>query len=205
MDHDNKIYRIEPEKIKNDHTCVAQFISADKFVSKNKSGPITWKEYDIRSKIYYNQRGAGCGKTYESIQLIQNDEKFGHKNLYIYLTKLHSAKDVIKCEFIDQYEQGKLSKLTIDEKDIDLSGKQYKISYNKNNELHTIIIGTIDYFTYAISNPDPDYNDFFQGLLNSACSGNFKDEMKFAGNNLKLNNRSLIIIDEAQDLDDKYY
>jgi hypothetical protein len=48
------------------------------------------------------QRGAGCGKTYESIQLIRADSKFSEKSFLIYLTKQHSAKTVIKAEHDDQ-------------------------------------------------------------------------------------------------------
>ena len=63
--------------------------------------------------LYHNQRGAGCGKTYESIQLLFND-KFTHKDTFIYLTKMHSAKEVIYGELKSQYERGDLISLELD-------------------------------------------------------------------------------------------
>ena len=85
--------------------------------------------------------GAGCGKTYESIQLLNGEKKcdcktcqnnvnkkceksrkksekymdiIKHKNIFIYLTKVHSAKHVIYTEFKEQYNRGDLKNLIID-------------------------------------------------------------------------------------------
>ena len=46
--------------------------------------------------IYFNQRGAGCGKTYESIQILQNNNKFNNKrnNSYKYTTYPFSNKNL---------------------------------------------------------------------------------------------------------------
>jgi hypothetical protein len=102
-------------------------------------------------KIYVNQRGAGCGKTYESIQLLQLNNLFAEKDTYIYLTKMHSAKDVIYNEFKEQESDGKLSnvKLIVD----NTEKKQYILNYKivENNKLITVIIGTIDSFNYAVA------------------------------------------------------
>ena len=71
----------------------------------------TISQLSEKGTIYYNQRGAGCGKTYESIQLLQNDERFVLKDTFIYLTKAHSAKDVIYSELKEQENNGFLSNL----------------------------------------------------------------------------------------------
>ncbi|MFK5283372.1 hypothetical protein ACI3PL_27740, partial [Lacticaseibacillus paracasei] len=69
------------------------------------------------------------------------------------MTKMHSAKDVINSEFVDQGNSGKLNPLVLNSDNT--SGKQYKKSYitNTNKELK-IIIGTIDSFNYALVDND---------------------------------------------------
>ena len=160
--------------------------------------------------IYFNQRGAGCGKTYESIQLIQMDKRFIEKETYIYLTKMHSAKEVIYNELKEQEERGQLNILEIVENDNN-TGKQYKIScLNKEtNKEIIIIIGTIDSFNYAIvdKNKIIKHNDYFKGIVKTIKNGflSTKDsKINYAGKNPSLNKKCLIIIDEAQDLGEEY-
>lgn len=50
------------------------------------------------------QQGAGNGKTYGLIQILQQPE-FEHYKCFIAVTKQHSAKDVIKAEFDDQIKK----------------------------------------------------------------------------------------------------
>ena len=78
--------------------------------------------------IYVKQQGAGNGKTYGIIQLINDNEEFKtmyksekekinakevidictttNYNIFVYLTKQHSAKHIIKCEIEDQVKRG---------------------------------------------------------------------------------------------------
>ena len=67
--------------------------SKEEFINSLKYNIDIWNDYAYRElgKIYINQRGAGCGKTYESIQL-KNDEKFKDKEFFIYLTKMNERK-----------------------------------------------------------------------------------------------------------------
>lgn len=159
--------------------------------------------------IYFNQRGAGCGKTYESVQLLtQQDLRFKNKNIFIYLTKAHSAKDVIYGELLEQQERGALDNLTEIEANDNL-GKQYKMTYvnKETNELITVIIGTIDSFNYAIANKNKiiNTNDFFTSIIYTICDGfinvsSKNKHIKYARKNPLLNENCLIIIDESQDL-----
>jgi hypothetical protein len=160
--------------------------------------------------IYFNQRGAGCGKTYESIQLIQIDKRFIEKETYIYLTKMHSAKEVIYNELKEQEERGQLNILEMLEND-DNNGKQYKIScINKEtNKVIDIIIGTIDSFNYAIvdKNKIIKHNNYFQGIVKTIRNGFLStknSKINYAGKSRSLNNKCLILIDEAQDLGEEY-
>lgn len=159
--------------------------------------------------IYFNQRGAGCGKTFESIQLIVNDMRFINKTTFIYLTKVHSAKDVIRNEFIEQLERGLLGDLNITEQDF--SGRQYKITcINKlTGQEKQLIIGTIDSFTSAIvdKNEKITDGDRFRGIIKQIQGGKIylnHGIIKYAQKDHKLNNSTLIIIDEAQDLHSIY-
>lgn len=160
-------------------------------------------------RIFFNQRGAGCGKTYESIQLLtQKNETFLNKNVFIYLTKAHSAKDVIYSELLEQQKRGCLDNLIEIECD-DKIGKQYKMTYHNssNNSLITVIIGTIDSFNYAIANKNNlEYsNDYFTSIIHKIKNGfinvsSKNKTLKYARKNPHLNENCLIIIDESQDL-----
>jgi hypothetical protein len=163
-----------------------------------------------KGMIYFNQRGAGCGKTYESIQLIQTDKRFIEKETYIYLTKMHSAKEVIYNELKEQQERGQLNILEILENDNN-NGKQYKISCinKKTNKEIVIIIGTIDSFNYAIvdKNKIIKHNNYFNGIVKTIRNGYIstkESKINYAGKTPSLNKKCLIIIDEAQDLGEEY-
>ena len=160
--------------------------------------------------IYFNQRGAGCGKTYESIQLIQTDERFIGKVVYIYLSKAHSAKEVIHNELKEQESRGQLKILEIVENDNN-TGNQYKISYfNKETKQEiVIIIGTIDSFNYAVVDKSEiiEHNDYFKGIVKTIRNGFIstkESKIKYAGKIITLDKNCLIVIDEAQDLGKEY-
>lgn len=167
------------------------------------------KEAERPGIIYFNQRGAGCGKTYESIQLVVNDMRFTNKSTFIYLTKVHSAKDVIRNEFIEQLERGLLNNLDIIEQDF--TGRQYKITcVNKQTEQEKqLIIGTIDSFTSAVvdKNEKITDGDKFRGIVKQIQGGKVDLKhgiVRYAQKDHKLSNNTLIIIDEAQDLNSIY-
>jgi hypothetical protein len=171
----------------------------------------TVAQFAEKGTIYYNQRGAGCGKTYESIQLLQNDERFVLKDTFIYLTKAHSAKDVIYSELKEQENNGFLSNLEMTENKI--VSKQYKVTFNNviSGRSITVIIGTVDSFTYAINDKDEhreDGNDYFMNIVKNIKKGNIsvgRDQtIWYTQQKTKINQTCLIIIDEAQDLNKIY-
>jgi len=159
--------------------------------------------------IYFNQRGAGCGKTYESIQNILNPI-FSDKTIFIYLTKMHTAKDVIYDELIQQEKSGRLSRLSIN-KGEHICGKQYTITFinNESKNKITVIIGTIDSFNYAVvdkQNIKP-HIDYFKGIVQSIINGYISThcgQIKYARGNPTLNKKCLITIDEFQDISEQH-
>ena len=229
LDNNNAIYKIEPNKIVNNFITVNIKKSKEEFINSLKYDIDIWTEYkniDI-GNIYINQRGAGCGKTYESIQL-KNDDRFKNKDYFIYLTKMNSAVSVIHKEFTEQYERNALI-INLDKEheisvDKDYIGIKYgkknnkiKINYTTNDndiiQQKQIIIATIDSFMFAIGNKNTKGNDFFKDLVNSIIiqqgySNNINNKtgkiQKGNFSTMTLNNKCLIIIDEAQDLESSY-
>jgi hypothetical protein len=167
------------------------------------------EDYERKGKIFINQRGAGNGKTYESIQLLcGNNSNFQHKQRFIYLTKMHSAKDVIFKELKEQESSGKLTNLIISKNKIDNNPayyKQYLASYTNTKTKIPInaIIGTIDSFTCAVASEKPEGANFFAQILENIINGNIKDKIKYR-TNVTFDKSCLIIIDEAQDLQIEY-
>lgn len=221
LDKEGYIYRINPKYVKCDMIYTKNRLAKEDFILGLKRKDLSWYDDELEQcTVYLNQRGAGCGKTYESIQLLKGiDERFANKTTFIYLTKMHTAKDVILQELKEQEKDGKLC--DIKSILIDQTEKCYKITYtNKNNINCKIIICTIDSFVYRLGNKDIAnlHNDIIFGMINSLKderhledlrdinnvkysirNGNFKKDF-----NVSLNKQTLAIIDEAQDLDTTY-
>jgi len=205
---DDRLFRINPDRVKSHQIDVNEYKMKSDFIDSLHMNISIWNTDELtQCVLYHNQRGAGCGKTYESIQLLQNSDTFRHKTVFIYLTKMHSAKEVIYNEFKEQLKDKKLNSIKIDSEE---EGNQYKISYTNtdtNNECH-IIIGTIDSFMYAIGDKNVKDKDVFFGIVKSIKNGYVdtgKDgSIKYAKKNIKINKHCLIIIDEAQDLSPEY-
>lgn len=155
--------------------------------------------------IYAKQRGAGCGKTYESIQMLNTSDK----QFFIYLTKMHSAKDVIMAELQSQRDRGQLSELDQFEES-DGKRKQYVITFMKNGSNKVVIIGTVDSFMYAITdkqNLPTHHTDYFENIREHMINGHFAMNRyiaKYAGIDIPLLDQTMVIIDETQDLPVSY-
>ena len=151
-------------------------------------------------QVYFNQRGAGCGKTYESIQLLN---KFKNKKIIVYLTKTHSAKEVIYGELRSQYNDGHLYNISLVSETLD---KKYKIVLKRLHEEFIILIGTIDSFTYSIYDKSDQLNalDPFNDIVNKIHEGKIIREINYGNTQIKIDYETLIIIDEAQDLGKNY-
>lgn len=210
IDIQNKIYRIKPTDVKSKMLQVNEYKERNIFIKELIDNTLKWNDEPLHQCVlYHNQRGAGCGKTYESIQLLL-DDKFTHVNTFIYLTKMHTAKEVIFNEFKEQYERSKLS--SISNVKYDITGKQKKINYKNNitKQSCDVIIGTIDSFTYALHNRDkvPRGNDYFMNIVKSISNGNIcvtkSGAIKYARSSIKLSSECMVIIDEAQDLSVEY-
>lgn len=164
-------------------------------------------------KIHFNQRGAGCGKTYESIQLLQ-DKQFQNKTTFIYLTKMRSAKKVIEDELNAQFAQHKFPS-EYELIPLSAEGKaQYSALVKDSGTTERaprnieVYIGTIDSFTYALRCKNFEGNAMFNQIVCDLVKGNIKIEkdgtVTYANAKPRVSEKCLVVIDEAQDLQREY-
>jgi hypothetical protein len=161
-----------------------------------------------QGKIYFNQRGAGCGKTYESIQLLASSQ-FQEKTTFIYLTKMNSATTVIYEELMSQIQHGKLGRALNLVNNVS-AGNQRRVTLDIDEIRRNVIIGTIDSFTYAIRDSKREYfgGNMFEQIVRDIAQGKMSEtvdyEISYARAKHTLSEKHLIIIDEAQDLGKEY-
>jgi len=152
------------------------------------------------NKLYIKQQGPGSGKTYNIINMIQNKE-FLHYKKFIYVSKQHSARAIIKDEFLSQYNAGLLNIKNMKFRDI---GKKYVIDYTNSKGVECcIIISTIDAFMYALGVKSVQTYDLFEGIVQSIIDNSIEDTIHFAGMTTSLSD-TLYISDESQDLKEMY-
>lgn len=210
------VYRFAPSEVRCYMIDVRTRLTVDEFRDILTNGAPTainmpWENDTLlpRSTLYLNQRGAGCGKTYESIQLITNNPMFSHKRRFIYLTMAHTAKTVIYDELVQQLEGAKLA-VVPGSVDVSITGKQYRAGLTRSTDDAeiTITIGTIDSFIYALadrSKANSSVGDMFQNMCDTIISGfkgyHHKSGGFRYGSSLQfLNRECLVVVDEAQDL-----
>ena len=158
----------------------------------------------LQHKIYLKQQGAGNGKTWGIIQMLAREE-FQHYKKFIYVTKQHSARVILKEEFRTQQETLGFTNIS----DIQEIKKKFKIDYTNTKGLScTVLIATIDSFMFAVGNKYVNAKDKFQAIAQSIVEGHLDADIRgliqYAGVNPKLNAETLYIIDEAQDLNTVY-
>jgi hypothetical protein len=206
IDINQQIYKINPNNIKSHMIDVESPKLKEDFIYALKNNIDLWNnEKPNQCNLYIKQQGAGNGKTFGIIKMLEDDDKLHYKN-FIFITKQHSAKHIIKSEFESQMNSFTYFKNI----EIIESNKKYIIKYfNEKSGINCqIIISTIDSFTYSLGNKDHNELDKFQGLINSIIDGHIESNesgvIKFGGINSKLNKETLLVIDEFQDPPDCY-
>ena len=102
------LYRVDPAKVRGHRIDVSDRIARAAFFEV-ATPMVLFDSPPPPNSLRIVQKGAGSGKTYDSIQLLCGDLYFSKKT-FIYLTKVHTAKEVIRNEFWDQLHRGALSK-----------------------------------------------------------------------------------------------
>ena len=205
IDIDGYLYKVYPNDVKSDMIDVEKPIEKQRFIELITANDDCIHNIDIpmQCNLYVKQQGAGNGKTFGLIQMLESCE-FEHYTYFIVVTKQHSAKYVIYKEFKDQIEKGYLKYLRIESEE-DLN-KKFKIKYvnNKTNTSCQLIIGTIDSLMYTLGNKHHGELNKFEGVVNSIIDGYInqpdKNHFSYCGINIKFNKEVCLICDETQDL-----
>ena len=217
LEWNDKIFKI-PTKEVNNKMFLAKEWKPIEFIMKqlNTNPKEIWDKWDDdnekKASLKVYQRGAGNGKTFEVWKSILENKD---KNTFIILTKQHSAKEVIIKELDDQ---AKRNEMHIEENMLDESqesySNKYKVTYTHKKTLRKciVIVATIDSFIYNIGDTNISRGtNFFQKLVGGVASegptklNSNTGSFKYAGENLFLNKKAEIWIDEASDLDENYY
>ena len=205
IDINSLIYKVSPSNVKSDMIDVEEPIIKEEFIKllNNNDNIINNIDVPLQCNLYIKQEGAGNGKTYGLIQMLESKE-FEHYKYFIIVTKQHSAKYVIHKEFKDQITDGRLKNLIIDgEKN---ENKKYQITYtNKKTDTQCrLVIGTIDSLIHILGDKNHNELDKFEGLVNSIIDGYIEKKriksINYSGFNIKLNKEVCLICDETQDL-----
>ncbi len=200
------IYKINPNNVKSHMIDVENGKSKDEFIEALQNVQDIWKnEEPEQCNLFIKQQGAGNGKTHGIIKMLEDDDK-SHYTSFIFITKQHSAKHIIKTEFENQQKTFQyLKKIEIIE-----NNKKYIIKYfnEKSQKNCQIIISTLDSFTYSIGDKNHSHFDKFEGLIYSIIDCHIETKkcgtINFAKVNPKLNKETLLVLDEFQDPSEYY-
>ena len=219
LDIHGKIFKIDVKNINRKIFHAKTYKSVDNVVERLNTNPQNiwdlWPdENTMKPRIIVKQLGAGNGKTYGIWKTISESTD---KKQYIIATKQHTAKEVIKHELEDQYDRKEyhlVSKTTIDEDKLKHMkfGKQYKIKYEhiESGQEITVVIGTIDSFIWALTeHSKPGFSNKFDGFCQNIIENGgdkiYNQSIRYACENIYLNQQTELWIDEAQDLSQLYY
>lgn len=194
----DKVYKISPISVKS---LTVHVIPVDKqeWIDSIKTQPIIC-ETPVQHTIYLKQQGAGNGKTWGIIKMLARDD-FQHYKRFIYGTKQHSARVILKDELVNQLSNLGFTNIS----DLQEKNKKFIVQYtNKIGNDCSIVIATIDSFIYAVGDKTLNSFDMFSGIAQSIVEGHLdadvRGKIQYASINPKLNAETLYIIDEAQDL-----
>lgn len=216
LDIKGKIFKIPVKLVSNMMIHLKEYKDKDIVINELKFNPNNiwnlWNDNnEIKPNLIIRQQGAGNGKTFgiwKSIALNKD------KNIFIITTKQHTARVVIMEELNDQAKRNEFHIIdNMKEIEDNTFGKQFVIKYKHNysNRNCLVIIGTIDSFVYNLTSKSIGGFNYFEGLLNGiifyGCDkiNSNTGSMKYAGIDIKLNKHTELWIDEAQDLNKKYY
>jgi len=208
IDINNCLYKVFPKQVKSDMIDIEPEFKREDFIKYLiENNPIINQIIiPLQSNLYIKQQGAGNGKTYGLIKMLESKE-FEHYKYFIVVTKQHSAINVIFNEFIKLSKDGTLKHIKNIQKTFET--KKHKISYlnEKTNSNCQLIIGTIDALMYCLGNKNHNDIDLFSGIVNSIIDGYVEknnNSIKYSGISFKLNKEVCLIGDEMQDLSIDY-
>lgn len=202
------IYQVNPNNIKSHQVDVHEPQLKSDFIESLKTRPDLFINTPPQSYLHIKQQGAGSGKTFGIMQLLNVDPVITHYQWILFITKQHAAVNVMYSELKEQYAKGLLSNLEV--VDEVYENKKHIVHYrHKLTGVETCaVFATVDSFTYAVGQASPHASDQFMSIVKSIKEGYSKVKrsgfLKFAGVDPFINKESIVIIDEAQDLSELY-
>jgi len=202
IDDGVNIYKINTKLIKHNHVIVSGCKTRESFIEACENNTELDFGPDIaQCKMNARQRGAGNGKTYDGIQLINH----AWGDTFFYLTKSNSGVSVIKNELETQFKNEDLEVISLVPY---ITEDEKKFKYfleHKNGKKIIAIIGTIDSFIWnAAGNIGESLGDVYVAKALHVRENGVRDSFRYADEPIRLNHNSVIIIDEAQDLETYY-
>ena len=216
LDIANKVFKIPVKHVCHGMILVKEWKPIDVVMRVLNQDPLQvwslWEDdNEIKASLTVHQKGAGNGKTYGIWKSIVSNLD---KEQFIVVTKQHSAKTVIRKELDDQAERGEYH-IEENMNDINICEKQrkyvVKYAHKHSHRKCTVIIATIDSFVYNLTHTNHIGSDFFNDVLktiaNNGCTkvNESSGTMAYAGEQIKLNKKTEVWIDETQDLSFDYY
>lgn len=215
LDINDKFFKIPVKKVCNKMILLKEWkpINIVMDILNNNPKQI-WNEWqddnEIKATLTVQQKGAGNGKTYGIWKnIVSNPDK----EVFIIVTKQHSAKSVILKELDDQAERNEFHITNnIEEYEISECSKKYIVEYEhiRSQRKCLIIIGTIDSLIWNLST-NKKSNLSFEGVLQTIEEFGINKidkstgTISYAGQKICLNKKTELWIDEAQDLDINYF
>lgn len=204
------IYRLNPADIKSHQVDVCEPQLKMDFIDAVKHRVELFSDMPPpQSYLYIKQQGAGSGKTFGMMQLLNNDPEIIHFQWILFITKQHAAVNVMYSEFMDQCKKGLLPQLELRGEPI-VENKKYIVHYRhmRTNVETCAIFSTVDSFTYALGQASAHAADHFTSIVASIKDGYSKikrsGSLKFAGVDPFINKESIVMVDETQDLTELY-
>ena len=206
----DQVFSVYPEHIKSRMYEANPPWSKGEFIQALRSGSIqTLKGGDPppQTTLTIRQQGAGNGKTWGIIQRIIDPEFSGYET-FVYVTKMHSAKYVIKSELEAQIGRDELPGVQVLDGPT-AQGKQFILTCTVHGQRKRIIFGTIDSLLHSItSKPSKGSVDAFTAMVRAAVEESLMvndttGSARYAGG-ITLNKKLMLIGDEMQDLHEDY-
>jgi hypothetical protein len=103
------IYKIYPKDVKSNMIDVEPPMKKEDFITLLNANDKIINTVDLphQCNLFIKQQGAGNGKTYGIIQMLDSQD-FEHYKYFVIVTKQHSAKYIIYKELMEQIKDKKL-------------------------------------------------------------------------------------------------
>ena len=212
---DDRIFRIDVALVRGGMVDVKESKTRKEFVKALNDGTLNdlyaADDHVTQTTLHLKQQGAGNGKTYTAVQMIANTQQFGHIRRFIYVTKAHSAKDVICKELEEQIDGNTLEGMSVVQAPTP-DGKRYKATMRREGtngatDVH-LTIATVDSLVYSLScgnmkEARKRSADVYKGLCKLLQDSTSKIGSSYIGNSI--DKECMIVVDEAQDLPKHYF